>query len=90
MNKEYYLKETNYRTTIITDNQIKKTAEWIETFVKENHVNLSTKGIKQSDIYEQYCKATNFPLGRKSFKPMLHMFGLESTRINNAWVYVIV
>ncbi len=61
--------------------QVEHASEWIADWYNTNKVILKTKGIPASDIWDAYALTTNFPMGYKSFFPLLHSINIAGGSI---------
>jgi hypothetical protein len=64
-----------------TNQQIEFAAKWCANFVNRNRETLKTVGILPMEIYASYKASTAFPIGWKSFFPILHICGCYKTRL---------
>ena len=78
------------KSQAVCDSQIDYTSKWMMNFIKKNHETLTTKGIQPQKIIDEYTPTTKFPIGKKAFFQMLHMYGLEKIgNGQNGYVYII-
>jgi len=72
----------------ISKAQVDHAANWCVIFTKTFEKELATTGVPYKLIHAEYSKTTNFPIGSKSFGPMLHLCGLERTMRANTVIYI--
>ena len=75
--------------TSISETQLKVATLWIELYIKDNIKRLQSTGVNPSELHAEYCNANQYPIGRKTFAPLLHLFGLEKVMVNKKLVYVM-
>lgn len=85
----YCMNNKVYPNSRVSDVQIDHASKWAVAFTKTFNNELKTNGVPFKTIYEEYKKSTPFPMGVKSFAPMLHLCGLESIHKANVVTYVI-
>ena len=83
--KVFYMKKPT-RTEIELD--VVRT--FIERLILKEYESLTTNGLSPSHVYEEYCKSTPFPMGLKSFSPLVRQYGLTRIIRNGRPFYVLM
>ena len=65
------------------------TSKWVIDYINLNRPRLTTEGIPYGEIYEKYSAEIPFPMGYKSFSPILHLRGLYKVTSHGKTVYTI-
>ena len=91
-------KNTNMKTENIFTPNVKNwdikdrvdfASKWVEEFITINREILINEGLTPKTIHNLYCKTQRWPMGVKSFAPILHLAGLTKLLRKRIVVYVL-